>query len=53
MTQANDICLPTPLSIQVFGRPEEWEWVEPSDANTETQQTAAVASQPQAERLSA
>lgn len=53
MTQANDICLPTPLSFQVFGRPEEWEWVEPSDENTEPEQAVAVATQPEEERLSA
>jgi hypothetical protein len=53
MTQANDICLPTPLSIQVFGRPEEWEWIEPTDENNEPEPTTAPALKLEEDRLSA
>lgn len=53
MTQANEICLPTPLSIQVFGRPEDWEWIEPTAKNNEPEPTTVSAVNPEEDRLSA
>ena len=52
MTQTNDICLPTPLSIQVFGRPEDWEWIEPTE-NNEPESTTVAAVNLEEDRLSA
>ena len=53
MTQANDICLPTPLSIEVFGRPEDWEWIEPSEQGKEAKPPSGFSAKLEETRLSA
>lgn len=53
MTQSNDICLPTALSVQVFGRPEDWEWIEPSDQHSEPEALAGFTAKLEEEPLSA
>lgn len=53
MTQTDDICLPTPLYIQVFGRREDRKGIEPNDENTTLEQPTALTAKLEDEPLSA
>lgn len=53
MTKTSDICLPTLLSVRIFGRPEDREWTEPIGKNNDPVPTTILVVNLEQDRLSA